>query len=983
MMSERKPSNGAKQRVSLGFVLMLMMSSLGMMATMPSASASVSGSLGLTDSTSPVEDSWYSSFDTLTFTVEVTNNYATSSGSARSLSWFACEGDIDAATCKSTYSDTGFFTLGNIPGTSSTNITSSSQWIPGQNAEGIFTILYAFAQNDQVASDDQFLFNINLTNEFVDIIVDTDHDPLETIDNLATFDGQQVLNTGTDYTFKSKGESTLCQVCAFSGEFGWQLWNMDDTIMLKEAYKTVSNLPAWGGYDPFNINLPAFNYGQQGHYILKYGLFSSTGNPYADLNDNNNLATFHIVLNDSIDLKVTDVYPSHGQQSQVFYYGTDRVVSTVANLGNMTVYNISAAFEVYNQQYELEVQNNCNIDVLHPASSATCTFNMTTTGQSRLLRVQLPNIFQSGEDVRKGDNLYQLTSDVEVGAINPYVQTNSDNNFYLTSDDVELVGRFSSIASQPLNYTWREGFYVWGYGQVLNLTGEEFGLGHHNLSLQVSDPWGNTEYNHVEFDILNAVDLSVPPYYTGSATTEQEATYTHDILLPYLGTSYGIGGGKSPLMMINIDVDGEDEEDVGLRGIELELNLSTILPSNIDPATVELRYLPTTESQIWTYIEGQESYTFSQDGTNVSVSLTKDGVILLIGVLPNTNVSAVDLEWTQLQGGSIQLDWAAVGDITNPYVGGWNIYKIEGISGTTVFPDPAGVVSENTWEELTQTTLVDTVNLENTSWVDPSSLETGICASYAIAPIDREGNPNFERINITRVNGAAGLLCGDAIPPSTTIASFTHSWVFTNSTDCFERQKDWSMCYNATLTWTWPDHEPQGNLSWNLYRTEFAPSNVDLKFIDPVVEGLMGTPGEQGTYLDSGLDMNGVRPYRTYYYILAPIDSVGNELMEANYPSPNIERVYIDDDWWTYNQHHIPAEPEPPEPPLGIPWLQKLNDATQVSEFQVSGIVLLAVLVMNFILLPLILRKRKRLKRVLEARKRNTVDTTEFDDFFE
>jgi hypothetical protein len=31
----------------------------------------------------------------------------------------------------------------------------------------------------------------------------------------------------------------------------------------------------------------------------------------------------------------------------------------------------------------------------------------------------------------------------------------------------------------------------------------------------------------------------------------------------------------------------------------------------------------------------------------------------------------------------------------------------------------------------------------------------------------------------------------------------------------------------------------------------------------------------------------------------------------------------------------------------------------------------------------LILRKRKRLKRVLEARKRNTTDTTEFDDFFE
>ena len=51
---------------------------------------------------------------------------------------------------------------------------------------------------------------------------------------------------------------------------------------------------------------------------------------------------------------------------------------------------------------------------------------------------------------------------------------------------------------------------------------------------------------------------------------------------------------------------------------------------------------------------------------------------------------------------------------------------------------------------------------------------------------------------------------------------------------------------------------------------------------------------------------------RTYYYIFAPIDSVGNEMMLANYPSDNIERVHIDDDWWSYNQHLIPPEPEPP-----------------------------------------------------------------------
>ena len=80
--------------------------------------------------------------------------------------------------------------------------------------------------------------------------------------------------------FKAKGLSTVCGVCTFSGDFGWQLWDADSTMMLKEAYRTVDNLPAWGGYDSYNLNLPAFSHGQEGRYMLLFGLFSSTGNPY-------------------------------------------------------------------------------------------------------------------------------------------------------------------------------------------------------------------------------------------------------------------------------------------------------------------------------------------------------------------------------------------------------------------------------------------------------------------------------------------------------------------------------------------------------------------------------------------------------------------------------------------------------------------------------------------------------------------------------
>ena len=64
-------------------------------------------------------------------------------------------------------------------------------------------------------------------------------------------------------------------------------------------------------------------------------------------------------------------------------------------------------------------------------------------------------------------------------------------------------------------------------------------------------------------------------------------------------------------------------------------------------------------------------------------------------------------------------------------------------------------------------------------------------------------------------------------------------------------------------------------------------------------------------------------------------------------------------------------------------WNLKLNDAMGVEEFQLAGVALLATLVLNFILLPLMLKKRKRLKRVIKARKRNSAAAMDFDDFFE
>lgn len=984
-MSERKQRKGRNQHTGLGLVALLVLSTLVSLAAAPTASAAVGGNLGIMSSTSPLADTYYQNMDEVTFSADVTNHRATASGAARTLTWFACEGVVTVPECKSVHESTGTFTMPNIAPGATETVTSATAWTPGGNANGPYTVLYTFSNVDQDPTDDAYLFQINVTNAFIEAVVQTNHNPLDHLQNLAVYDGEQVLNSNTEYILKSKGQASVCSGCTLDAEFGWQLWTLDGITLLNQDYRTVSwsGADAWGGFSPFNLDLPTFTHDEEGRFLLKYGLFNSSGNPSGDLNPYNDLTNFTVVLNDSIDLKIDDVYPSHDAQASVFYFGTDRVVAEVSNPGNTSVDGAALTFEVYDQQYELEVADGCDLPILHPGQTASCSLNLTTTGDARLLRVQLQTIFSVGEDVRKGDNLYTITSDVEIGPIFPNIQANSQSKVYLTDDDVELVGRFSEIASQPLNFTWREGFYVWGYGAVLNHTGEMFGLGSHNLSLQVQDPWGNTEYAYIEFDVLNSLNLTVEPYFTGRATTEAQASFEHEILLPELGVSYSIGQGKSPLMLLDLNIEGLNGNDNGLRSIDLDLNLSALLPEAIDLTTVDLRYLPSTDTQLWSLIEGEDTYAFNPTGDRISLSLSKDGVILVIGNLPPTDVHAADFEWTQREGGQIELGWSAQGDITNPYVGGWNVYRISGIEGTTVFPDPAAGVSDNVWEELTAETLAGTLSIDATEWLDPEPLATGICASYAIAPIDREGLPNYAMINVTRVNGVADLLCGDAIAPSTEVEQFNHDWIFTNSTECFDLRKDWSLCYEVTLSWIWPNHEPQGNVTWNLYRVEFAPENVNLRFIEPLAEGLSGEPGDTATFGQSGLDNDGVRPYRTYYYILAAIDSVGNEQLVADYPSPNIERVHIDDDWWTFNQHVIPPEPEPPEPPLGVPWLQKLNDATQVSEFQVAGVALLATILLNFILLPLILKKRKRLKRIVDARKRNMAAATEFDDFFE
>jgi hypothetical protein len=186
------------------------------------------------------------------------------------------------------------------------------------------------------------------------------------------------------------------------------------------------------------------------------------------------------------------------------------------------------------------------------------------------------------------------------------------------------------------------------------------------------------------------------------------------------------------------------------------------------------------------------------------------------------------------------------------------------------------------------------------------------------------------------------------------------------------------------MTWTWPDHEPEGNISWNMYRLDAVPNEMDLRFIEPVATGLINVPGETGEFWDNGTNYDGIRPYRTYYYILTPLDWVGNEETRVDIPSPNIKRVHVDDVHWTFNDWRIPEPPAPEEPPMGVQWFGDLEESMENELFQIAGAIMLAIIMINFIGLPLLLKKRKRLAKVISRRIENAPKgyDDEFDEFF-
>ena len=983
-MSRYAPRDSRRKCGSISLVFLLLIASFTGLLTLPSVAAVEPGDLSLKASNSPLEDAWLSSWDPISFNLTIENE-GLQSISNRVLWWYACEGVIDTAVCKSNFDERGSFSLPIIyPGTI-TDFTSSTSWNPSGD-EGTFTIVYAFDLQDQDPSDDTLTFQVNLTRSFVDLAVDSAYDPTSTLSNLAVYGGKSILNTNIDYDMQIVGSVTACGTCNFVAELGWQLWNEGETMLLAESYTNVSNLPSWGGFSSFSRAMPAFSHSSQGTFTLLWGMFSSTGTPYSDLNAQNDLSQITVIFDDTIDLQATSMAPGHDSSSSDYYFGENMVHSTISNKGNLTIANVIISFQVYDPIGDVEDETQCVLSDFKPGDSEVCMFNLTIVGAGRTLTISVPVTFAEGSDAKMGDNSLSEQTDVIAGDINAVIIQSNPLGTYTTGEYIEMVARTGTTAAAPLNYSWWvSGIINLGYGQLLNISGTVLGLGDHTITLRVTDNFGVLESVHKEITLYHYVDLDNEPYFTGQAVTRSLSYLNYQSILPVLGTQYGIGEGREPLLLLSFEVlsSEDDSSNTGMDHMDIHLNTSALLPSNIPLETVEIRYLPSLEDNIWTTFN---EYTKNLDHS-FDVTLYQNGVILIIGNSPPANISMGEIEFEQLQGGSIELQWNPTGDTENQYIGSWMIYKltIQNNAGT-IFPSPYPDFNEIIWETLTINTLVASLDTSINSWIDPTPLETNTCASYAIMPANREGTPDFLHIEISRDDfGQPVAFCGDAIPPEKAVSNLQHSVTFTNDSECYKIENDWSMCYDLNMSWVWPEQETSGNVTWNLYQTDQQPDGIDLSFLTPVESGLTGAEGETGYYNQSGIEDDNIRPWRTLYYVLAPVDSVGNQLLEVDYPVNTI-RIVIQDQWWDYNQHLIPTPPPEPEPPLGVEWLGTLTDYMEVDEFQTTGIIALLTLVISMISLPILIKKRKRLSRIMKARNRQSgarITADEFEDFFD
>ena len=963
--------------------LMLLCSTIGMI-NVDNAAASESGDLSITG-TVPTEFSYIPAYEGTFFEVEVTN-LDSSPSNPRTISWYVCMGEQVNNICISQSIDDGKIQIP-FMGIGETNQFVSQQGFYPNGINQTITVVYQFDEFDFNPSNDIVNFKLNSTLEYTDFRIEKNEDILSGLSNLANYDGVDLLSNNTMYNFTFSGFANLCTNCNMNATLGWQLWNSNQSELISENYEYTENFPKYSFYKSFQMNLPTFEHDEDGQFTLLYGIFNSTGNPFGDLNPDNNINSLAIIINTELDLSIDNLYPSHNPSEQDYLFGQDMVSVSISNNGNSTAHNFNLDLLISSDGINY-ISQSCLIIKMSPGQQRTCVFDMPIHGNSLEIQAVLPTSINNNYDVNEFDNTIQEITNVVVAQLSTAITITEEKEWYTDNEIISIYADINPYSASPVNFSWwYAGIVNIGYGQEIDIYTGDYGLGSHNFKLIVSDAVGNTESIYFSILVYSEISIQNFPYYEASATSPSNTVVIeHGFSLPVVGEDYNIGGARTPLMLYQFDlIDTSTNQSIfdGQNWLDVELDLYESLPNNVDFSTLDFRKLDSLNDLSWEYLN-PDNYGYLNQ-TNMYIRLYEPTTFLVIGNIGEPNIEALNFSVDLISSGNFELNWDPHGDIESDYILGWNIHqRIVPDFGGTIFQSPKQDYNELVWNDLVLDSFRTFVPLSESVWQDLITVPDGFCSSYAIIPVDRTGQTYNHLANVSMENGTATFVCGDSNPPSTSVINMQNNWKFTNDTSCYDILKDWNLCYEVTISWIWPEGEVDE--TWNLYRVEQNPNGMDLALLQPILSGISYVAGESFQFTQNGIDDETIRPMKTYYYVLTPVDQYGNERTVAIYPSANVERVHIENDWWAYNQHVIP-EPEPePEPPLNSEWLGNFSDSLDQQEFQTAGIVTLVTLCLGVIMLAFISKRLKRLKRVIGARNRRLAANSmadEFDEFFE
>ena len=971
-----------KRNSALLISFLLLFGSILVTNIAPYSKASVSGDLSI-DSTNPAENDYIPAYSPTYFEATVTNLHQATSPE-RQLNWYVCLGEMVNNLCISNSIDDGSIQIPSLMPGDSSSFTSDDAFYPNGLNETI-TVVYQFKELDFNPTNDVTSFVLNASLQFTDVIIESGENILNQLSGLASYNNEPILSNNTDYELTFSGFANLCGSCQINTTLGWQLWNQDKSQMITESYIYADDYPKQSFYKSFTMSLPIFTHNQDGRFSLTYGIFYSTGNPFGDMYDSNNLNTLEIVIDTEFDVSVDAIFPSHNPSSVNYLYGQSMISVEISNNGNMTAENINLELEITDGGNNVDTQL-CFISAIVPNQQKNCIFDMLAEGESIFIIAKIDTYNRNNYDINPLDNVLEESAKVIIPQLSTNIEIDNQKEWYTDNEVITVSANVNPFSPAPVNFSWwYSGIISIDYGQEINLNTADYGLGTHNFKLISTDSLGNSETLYFNIKVFSEIYISNPPMYQASAISADDTMeISHATTLPKVGENYNLPGNSRPIMLLQFDLhESASNQSLfdGQNWIDIELSLFDCVPENVPLSSIEIRKLNSFDDTNWDYFNTEHYGLINQ--TVMSIKIYEATTILVIGDLGEPNIEAANFSVDLISGGNLELNWDPRGNTESDYILGWNVHqKIVPDFGGTIFPSPQQNYNQNLWDDLVADSFRSFVPLDETSWQDLIPVPEGFCSSYAIIPVDRTGQTYNQLANVSMENGVAAFICGDADPPSTSVVEMKSNSRFTNDSACFDILKDWNLCYEVTISWEWPQGEV--GETWNLYRVEQYPNGMDLTLLQPILTNITYVAGENFQYTQSGIDDEGIRPMKTYYYIATPTDQYGNERTVAIYPSGNVQRVNIENDWWAFNQHLVP-EPEPePEPPLNNEWLGNFSDSLDQQEFQTAGIVTLVTLCLGVIMLAFISKRLKRLRRVIRARNRRLAEsrTNEFEDFY-